>query len=69
MIRADSGSVPNIMILDWEGARWYPSYWEYADTVFVAWFETDWYRWVSEFPVPFCNKHASFEMFARELTG
>ena len=65
MIR--TGSAADIVFVDWESAGWYPSYWEYANTVFASWFESDWFRWVDEFLEPFPNEYAWFAMLAQEI--
>ena len=65
MIR--TGSTVDIVLLDWESAGWYPSYWEYANTIFASWFEGDWFRWVDEFLEPFPNEYAWYAMLAQEI--
>jgi tRNA A-37 threonylcarbamoyl transferase component Bud32 len=65
MIR--TGSVSDIVLLDWEIAGWYPSYWEYAATVFAGWFTDDWYRWIPDFLEPYPNEYAWYAMLAQEI--
>ncbi|KIW63488.1 hypothetical protein PV04_10320 [Phialophora macrospora] len=65
MIR--TGSTVNIVLLDWESAGWYPSYWEYVNTIFASWFESDWFRWVDDFLEPFPNEYAWYAMLAQEI--
>ena len=65
MIR--TGSTVDIVLLDWESAGWYPSYWEYANTIFASWFEDDWFRWVDDFLEPFPNEYAWYAMLAQEI--
>jgi len=65
MIR--TGSTVDIVLLDWESAGWYPSYWEYANTIFASWFEGDWFRWVDQFLEPFPNEYAWYAMLAQEI--
>lgn len=66
-IMVRSGSAVEIVLIDWESAGWYPSYWEYANTIYSGWFENDWYRWVDKFLHPFPNEYAWFAMLAQEL--
>ncbi|OQV10784.1 hypothetical protein CLAIMM_14726 [Cladophialophora immunda] len=66
MIR--TGPNVDIILLDWESAGWYPSYyWEYDNMVFASWFEDDWYRWVRRFLKPFPNEYAWDAMLAQEI--
>lgn len=65
MIR--TGSTPEIVLLDWESAGWYPSYWEYANTIYAGWFESDWYCWIPQFLEPYLNEYAWFAMLAHEI--
>ncbi|KAF2793677.1 kinase-like protein [Melanomma pulvis-pyrius CBS 109.77] len=48
-----------VVIIDWEFSGWYPSYWEYARTIFAGgrW-EDDWSLWVDRILEPFRNEHA-----------
>lgn len=66
-IMVRSGPTMEIVILDWECAGWYPSYWEYSIAIFALWFECDWHRWVGEFLEPFPNEYAWIAMLNREL--
>ncbi|KAJ4527774.1 hypothetical protein HRR83_000528 [Exophiala dermatitidis] len=65
MIR--TGDENQVVILDWEVAGWYPTYWEYASTIFAAWFEDDWYRWIPQFLETFPNEYAWYAMVAQEI--
>ncbi len=62
-----TGSVADIVLLDWESAGWYPRYWEYAATVFAGWFTDDWFRWIPNFLKPFPNEYAWYAMLAQEV--
>ena len=62
-----TGSVADIVLLDWESAGWYPRYWEYAATIFAGWFTNDWFRWVPDFLEPFPNEYAWYAMLAQEI--
>jgi hypothetical protein len=57
-----------IVIIDWEFAGWYPSYWEYARCVFACgnW-NDDWSVWVDEILEPFRNEYVWTNMFLVEL--
>ncbi|KAL9618510.1 MAG: hypothetical protein Q9160_006766 [Pyrenula sp. 1 TL-2023] len=48
----DSGKF-KVVLIDWETAGWYPSYWEYARTIFACgpW-DDDWNVWVDKFLKP-----------------
>ncbi|KAF2800996.1 kinase-like protein [Melanomma pulvis-pyrius CBS 109.77] len=57
-----------IVIIDWEFGGWYPSYWEYARTIFACggW-EDDWSLWVDSILEPFRNEYVWTNMFLLEL--
>lgn len=59
---------PEIVIIDWEFAGWYPSYWEYARAIFACgrW-EDDWNEWVDKILQPYRNEFAWIGMILREL--
>ncbi|EXJ82297.1 hypothetical protein A1O3_06110 [Capronia epimyces CBS 606.96] len=61
------GPTVDIVLLDWESAGWYPTYWEYSNTIFASWFENDWYRWVDDFLEPFPHEYAWFAMLEQEI--
>ena len=50
---------PELVIIDWEFAGWYPSYWEYARAIFACgrW-DDDWCDWVDKILEPFRNEYA-----------
>lgn len=67
----DSGGTsaePEPVIIDWEFAGWYPSYWEYARALFACgrW-DDDWNEWVDEFLEPFRNEYAWTSMLLLEM--
>ena len=37
-----------VVIIDWERAGWYPSFWEYCCTILLVRHEDDWGEWVHE---------------------
>lgn len=57
-----------LVIIDWEFAGWYPSYWEYARAIFACgrW-DDDWNDWVDKILEPFRNEYAWMELLLREL--
>lgn len=48
---------PDVVVIDWECAGWYPSYWEYARAIFACgrW-DDDWNCWVEQVLEPFRNE-------------
>jgi len=63
-----SYSDPEIVIIDWEFSGWYPSYWEYARTIFACgkW-DDDWNIWVDNILEPFRNEYVWNNMLLSEL--
>lgn len=57
-----------LVIIDWEFAGWYPSYWEYAKAIFACgrW-DDDWNDWVDQILEPFRNENAWMGILLREL--
>jgi hypothetical protein len=57
-----------LVIVDWEFAGWYPSYWEYARAIFACgrW-DDDWNYWVDRTLEPFRNEYAWMHILLREL--
>ncbi|KAH7087680.1 kinase-like domain-containing protein [Paraphoma chrysanthemicola] len=53
------GANPELVLIDWEFAGWYPSYWDYARAIFACgrW-EDDWADWVDKVLEPFRNEYA-----------
>lgn len=62
------GAHPKLVIIDWEFAGWYPSYWEYARAIFACgrW-DDDWNDWVDEMLEPYRNEYAWVEILLREM--
>ncbi|KAI9757301.1 MAG: hypothetical protein M4579_003512 [Chaenotheca gracillima] len=56
-----------IVILDWEFAGWYPSYWEYSRAIFGCRWDDDWNSWVGKILDPYLNEWAWMEMLFGEL--
>ncbi len=44
MLRDDGG----VVIIDWEHAGWYPSYWEYCTSAMSNHYLDDWWQWIRE---------------------
>lgn len=64
MIRNDG----TLVIVDWETAGWYPSYWEYTLAIFTCgrW-DDDWHIWVAKILDEYPNEYAWMDMLRREL--
>ncbi|KAG9241587.1 kinase-like domain-containing protein [Calycina marina] len=64
MMRNDGG----LVIIDWETAGWYPSYWEYTLAIFTCgrW-DDDWHVWVPRILDEYPNEYAWMDMLRREL--
>ncbi|KAF2748591.1 phosphotransferase enzyme family protein [Sporormia fimetaria CBS 119925] len=62
------GKVQEVVIIDWEFAGWYPSYWEYARAMYTCggWLD-DWGCWIDRMLVPWRNEGAWMTMFLAEL--
>lgn len=57
-----------VTVIDWEIAGWYPSYWEYARSIFACgrW-NDDWSVYVDKVLDPFLNEWAWMDMLLKEL--
>ncbi|PVI02255.1 hypothetical protein DM02DRAFT_613084 [Periconia macrospinosa] len=57
-----------LVIIDWEFAGWYPSYWEYSRALFGcgAWTD-DWSEWIEKMLEPYRNEYAWVLLFLTEL--
>ncbi|KAF2450827.1 kinase-like protein [Karstenula rhodostoma CBS 690.94] len=57
-----------LVIIDWEFAGWYPSYWEYSRALFGcgAW-KDDWGNWIEKILEPYRNEYAWVLLFLTEL--
>jgi len=57
-----------LVIIDWETAGWYPSYWEYTLAMFTCgrW-DDDWHAWVPKILDEYPNEYAWMDMLRREL--
>jgi aminoglycoside phosphotransferase (APT) family kinase protein len=47
-----------VVIIDWEAAGWYPSFWEYAITLFSCRWNDDWHVWVADILDEYLNEYA-----------
>jgi aminoglycoside phosphotransferase (APT) family kinase protein len=67
MISEVSGR-PCVVLIDWETAGWYPSYWEYARAVFACnRFEDDWSFWLEQALDPYLNEYAWMYILMLEM--
>ncbi|KAF2276029.1 uncharacterized protein EI97DRAFT_433440 [Westerdykella ornata] len=56
------------VLIDWEFAGWYPSYWEYSRAILgCGLWEDDWSYWVDQILEPFRVEYAWTEQLFREL--
>jgi hypothetical protein len=67
-VEKESHSEMEITIIDWEFGGWYPSYWEYARSIFACggW-KDDWSFWVDSILEPYRNEYVWTNMFLLEL--
>jgi hypothetical protein len=58
----------NLVLIDWESAGWYPSYWEYALAMFACggW-RDDWHKYVAGVLDEYPNEYVWFDMVRKEL--
>lgn len=56
-----------LVVLDWEAAGWYPSFWEYAMAMFSCRWDDDWHTWVVKAMDEYMNEYAWMDMLFREL--
>ncbi|KAH7208372.1 kinase-like domain-containing protein [Fusarium oxysporum] len=59
-----------VVLLDWESSGWYPSYWEYAMTVYVAraW-DDDWHVYIAKILEEFPNHFVWMQTLHIEMWG
>lgn len=58
---------PNIVIIDWEKAGWYPEYWEYCMTYCALRWDDDWSLWIDRMLEPCVSEAAWFQSLRLEL--
>ncbi|KAF2873832.1 hypothetical protein BDV95DRAFT_354371 [Massariosphaeria phaeospora] len=57
-----------VVIIDWEFAGWYPSYWEYSRALFgCGACKDDWSDWIEKMLEPYRNEYAWVLLFPTEL--
>jgi hypothetical protein len=58
----------DIVLVDWEYAGWYPSYWEYSKAILASgrW-DDDWHIWVGKGLGPYFVEYPWFSMVFLEL--
>ncbi len=68
MVRNHGEMQSKIVIIDWETAGWYPSYWEYVIAIFTCGrFSDDWDYWVDRMLEPALNEYPWMHMFLLEM--
>ncbi|BDD57415.1 hypothetical protein MPDQ_005536 [Monascus purpureus] len=58
---------PRLVILDWEKAGWYPSYWEYCLAICALRYDNDWCLWIDRVLEPFVAEGAWIQALRLEL--
>lgn len=56
-----------VILIDWEKAAWYPSYWEYCAASWAFRFEDDWDEWIEQVLDPCPVEYAWLTMITNEL--
>jgi len=54
------------IMIDWEEAAWYPTFWEYAMTMYSCRWNDYWHSWVVKILEEYPNEYAWMEMVLRE---
>lgn len=62
------GDGGEVAIIDWAASGWYPTYWEYAITMFAfgGW-EDDWHRYIPKMLSEFPNQYSWLNMLRLEM--
>ncbi|KAF2236461.1 hypothetical protein EV356DRAFT_498502 [Viridothelium virens] len=59
-----------IVLIDWEIAEWYPSYWDYAKAMYAAArLDDDWRFWLEKFLEPYYNGFAWQYLLGMQCMG
>lgn len=59
-----------IVVLDWETAGWYPSYWDYARAMYCSAREDeDWHIWIEKLLKPYLNEFAWHYLLLQQFHG
>ena len=67
VLLAGEANAREVVLIDWETAGWYPSYWEHARALFIcARFEDDWSIWLEAILEPFLKEYAWMYTFMCE---
>jgi hypothetical protein len=56
-----------VIIIDWEKAGWYPSYWEYCIAVSAMRWDDDWGFWIEKILKPYYPEAPWLQMLRLEL--
>ncbi|KAL9095925.1 MAG: hypothetical protein Q9165_001923 [Trypethelium subeluteriae] len=61
-------TLPDVVMIDWESAGWYPSYWEFLVALFAreGWGD-DWTYWIEEFLEPALCEYAWLYLLITQL--
>ena len=61
------GALEKLVLIDWEFAGWYPSYWEFSSAMFCAnRHKDDWNLWLQKFLQSYWQEYAWIEMLRRD---
>ncbi|WQF82517.1 Putative aminoglycoside phosphotransferase, protein kinase-like domain superfamily [Colletotrichum destructivum] len=63
IVVAEDGEV---VIIDWEAAGWYPSFWEYSTAMFSCRWDNDWHSWIPQILDEHPNEYAWMDMVFRD---
>ena len=54
-------------IIDWELSGWYPEYWEYAKSLYVWRWQSDWYDYLEKILHPYYAEYAVHSFLTETL--
>lgn len=68
ILRDNGDKEPDVVLIDFEYSRWYPTYWEYSRAIFACgrW-KDDWNVWVGKVLEPAYVEYAWTELLLRDL--
>ncbi|KAJ2895264.1 phosphotransferase enzyme family protein [Zalerion maritima] len=64
IIVKDNGT---LVMINWEAAGWYPTFWEYSMAMFYCRWDDDWHSWVPRVLDEYLNEYAWMNMIFQEL--
>ncbi|KAJ2894821.1 phosphotransferase enzyme family protein [Zalerion maritima] len=56
-----------VVMIDWEAAGWYPTFWEYSMAIYSCNWKDDWHLWVVKVLDEYPNEYAWMDTLFREL--